>query len=65
MLSAEQRLSHELASRVPLDETDDREWLTALTIQDGTLRGQNLNGAVVGCVKTMETMYLPPTAPDC
>ncbi|WP_309849217.1 DNA double-strand break repair nuclease NurA [Deinococcus soli (ex Cha et al. 2016)] len=59
MLGAEQLLSHSLASRVPVDEADDREWLTALTIQDGTLRGQNLQGAVVGCVKTMETMYLP------
>ncbi|WP_156372553.1 DNA double-strand break repair nuclease NurA [Deinococcus sp. Leaf326] len=60
MLAAEQRLSHALASRVPADEQDDREWLSALTVQDGTLRGQNLDGAVVGCVKTMETMYLPP-----
>ncbi|MCP2013292.1 hypothetical protein L1280_000420 [Deinococcus sp. HSC-46F16] len=60
MLAAEQELSHGLASRVPFDEGDDREALTALTIQDGTLRSQNLGGAVVGCVKTMQTQYLPP-----
>lgn len=59
MLAAEQNLSHDLASKVPADDQDDREWLSALTVQDGTLRGRNLNGAVVGCVKTMETMYLP------
>lgn len=60
MLDAEQQLSHGYASAVPQDEQDDREWLTALTIQDGTLRSKNLGGAVVGCVKTIHTMYLPP-----
>ncbi|ULH15919.1 nuclease [Deinococcus sp. KNUC1210] len=60
MLRAEQELSHGLASQVPFDEDDDRERLTSLTIQDGTLRGRNMGGAVVGCVKTMQTMYLPP-----
>ncbi len=59
MLDAEQHLSHGLASVVPFDEQDDREVLTALTIQDGTLRSKNLGGAVVGCVKTIQTMYLP------
>ncbi|PNY80423.1 DNA double-strand break repair nuclease NurA [Deinococcus koreensis] len=59
MLAAEQELSHGLASAVPFDEQDDREWLTALTVQDGTLRSTNLGGAVVGCVKTIQTMYLP------
>lgn len=60
MLAAEQQLSHSYASKVPFDEQDDREWLTALTVQDGTLRSKNLGGAVVGCVKTIQTMYLPP-----
>ncbi|MEF2276926.1 DNA double-strand break repair nuclease NurA [Deinococcus sp. YIM 134068] len=61
MLSAEQELSHGLASAVPFDEGDDREALTALTLQDGTLRRRsNLGGAVVGYVKTMQTQYLPP-----
>lgn len=60
MLHAEQELSHGLASAVPFSEEDDREALTALTLQDGTLRSQNLGGAVVGCVKTMQTQYLPP-----
>lgn len=60
MLAAEQALSHGLASRVPFDEGDDREALTALTLQDGTLRSRNLGGAVVGYVKTMQTQYLPP-----
>lgn len=60
MLAAEQDLSHGLASQVPFSEEDDREALTALTLQDGTLRSKNLGGAVVGCVKTMQTQYLPP-----
>ncbi|MFC4453162.1 DNA double-strand break repair nuclease NurA [Deinococcus sonorensis] len=60
MLEAEQQLSHGLASSVPFDEDDDREVLSALTIQDGTLRGRNLGGAVVGCVKTLHTMYIDP-----
>lgn len=60
MLDAEQKLSHGYASQVPFDEQDDREWLTSLTVQDGTLRSENLGGAVVGCVKTIQTMYLPP-----
>lgn len=59
MLAAEQDLSHGLASQVPFDEGDDREALTSLTLQDGTLRSRNLGGAVVGCVKTMQTQYLP------
>ncbi|WP_345450654.1 DNA double-strand break repair nuclease NurA [Deinococcus aluminii] len=59
MLAAEQQLSHGLATPVPFDETDPREALTSLTLQDGTLRSQNLGGAVVGCVKTMQTLYLP------
>ncbi|NTX99479.1 DNA double-strand break repair nuclease NurA [Deinococcus sp. JMULE3] len=60
MLDAEQELSHAYASAVPADETDDEEPLTALTLQDGTLRrgGANLGGAVVGYVKTMQTQYL-------
>ncbi|WP_291425230.1 DNA double-strand break repair nuclease NurA [Deinococcus sp.] len=60
MLNAEQQLSHGLASQVPFDEEDEREELTSLTLQDGTLRSKNLGGAVVGCVKTMQTQYLPP-----
>ena len=60
MLRAEQELSHGLASAVPLDEDDDREALRTLTLQDGTLRGQNMGGAVVGCVKTIGAMYLGP-----
>ena len=60
MLHAEQELSHGLASGVPLDEDDDREVLRSLTLQDGTLRGQNRFGAVVGCVKTIGAMYLGP-----
>ncbi|UBV43896.1 DNA double-strand break repair nuclease NurA [Deinococcus taeanensis] len=62
MLNAEQDLSHAYASSVPFDETDDTEPLTALTLQDGTLRrgGATLGGAVVGYVKTMQTQYLPP-----
>lgn len=60
MLNAEQWLSHMLASKVPFDESDEREELTSLTLQDGTLRSRNLGGAVVGCVKTMQTQYLPP-----
>ncbi|WP_188960305.1 DNA double-strand break repair nuclease NurA [Deinococcus aquiradiocola] len=60
MLQAEQELSHGLASAVPLDEDDDREALRTLTLQDGTLRGRNMGGAVVGCVKTIQTMYLGP-----
>ena len=60
MLKAEQELSHGLASAVPLDEDDDREALRTLTLQDGTLRGQNMGGAVVGCVKTIGAMYLGP-----
>ena len=59
MLAREQELSHGLASAVPFDDTDDREYLRALTIQDGTLRSRNLGGAVVGCVKTIQTLYLP------
>lgn len=59
MLAEEQNLSHGLASGVPFDEGDDREALTSLTLQDGTLRSRNLGGAVVGCVKTMQTQYLP------
>lgn len=59
MLAAEQELSHGLATPVPFDETDPREVLTSLTLQDGTLRSRNLGGAVVGCVKTMQTLYLP------
>ena len=60
MLAAEQQLSHGYASAVPIDEQDDREWLTTLSVQDGTLRGKARYGAVVGCVKTIQTMYLPP-----
>lgn len=60
MLAAEQELSHGLASAVPLDEDDDREALRTLTLQDGTLRGRNMGGAVVGCVKTIGAMYLGP-----
>ena len=60
MLGAEQELSHGLASAVPFDEDDDREPLHALTIQDGTLRGRNRGGAVVGCVKTIQSMPLGP-----
>ncbi|WP_102128224.1 DNA double-strand break repair nuclease NurA [Deinococcus planocerae] len=59
MLAEEQNLSHGLASAVPFSEEDDREALTSLTIQDGSLRSKNLGGAVVGCVKTMQTQYLP------
>jgi uncharacterized protein len=59
MLAHEQDLSHGLASAVPFDDTDDREHLRSLTIQDGTLRSRNLGGAVVGCVKTIQTLYLP------
>ncbi|MCD0168307.1 DNA double-strand break repair nuclease NurA [Deinococcus sp. 23YEL01] len=60
MLDAEQTLSHGYASLVPTEETDDREALTSLTLQDGTLRrgGATLGGAVVGYVKTMQTQYL-------
>lgn len=61
MLEAEQELSHGLASSVPFDEDDDREALRSLTIQDGTLRGRNRGGAVVGCVKTLQTMYIDPS----
>lgn len=60
MLRAEQELSHGLASAVPFDEMDAREPLVTLTLQDGTLRGQNMGGAVVGCVKTVGAMYLGP-----
>ncbi|MBZ9711658.1 DNA double-strand break repair nuclease NurA [Deinococcus multiflagellatus] len=61
MLQEEQELSHGLASAVPFDEQDDREALSALTLQDGTLRrATNFGGAVVGYVKTMQTQYLPP-----
>jgi uncharacterized protein len=60
MLHAEQELSHGLASAVPFDEDDAREPLRTLTLQDGTLRGQNRGGAVVGCVKTIQSMYLGP-----
>ena len=60
MLAREQDLSHGLASAVPFDEDDEQEALTAVTLQDGTLRSRNLGGAVVGCVKTIQTMYLPP-----
>lgn len=60
MLQEEQLLSHGLASQVPADEMDDREALSALTLQDGTLRrgGAKYSGAVVGYVKTMQTQYL-------
>ncbi|WP_424952159.1 DNA double-strand break repair nuclease NurA [Deinococcus sp.] len=60
MLQAEQELSHGLASAVPFDEMDSREPLVSLTLQDGTLRGKNRGGAVVGCVKTIGAMYLGP-----
>jgi hypothetical protein len=60
MLAAEQQLSHGLASQVPYDEDDDEETLAVLTLQDGPLRRGYRSGAVVGCVKTMQTMYVTP-----
>ncbi|WP_027481970.1 DNA double-strand break repair nuclease NurA [Deinococcus pimensis] len=58
MLAAEQRLSHGFSSQVPYDEDDDVETLAVLTLQDGPLRRGYRSGAVVGCVKTMQTMYV-------
>ncbi|PYE56260.1 DNA double-strand break repair nuclease NurA [Deinococcus yavapaiensis] len=60
MLKTEQELSHRYASQVPFDEDDEQEALAVLTLQDGPLRfgtGKG-GGAVVGCVKTMQTLYV-------
>ena len=58
MLQEEQRLSHGFSTQVPLDEDDDQEDLAVLTLQDGPLRPGNHGGAVVGCVKTLQTLYV-------
>ncbi len=58
MLDAEQRLAHGLASQVPYDEDDDEETLAVLTLQDGPVRPGFRGGAVVGCVKTLQTLYV-------
>ena len=58
MLRQEQELSHRYASQVPYDESEAQEALTVLTLQDGPVRPGFRGGAVVGCVKTMQTMYV-------
>ncbi|AFZ68913.1 DNA double-strand break repair nuclease NurA [Deinococcus peraridilitoris] len=58
MLREEQKLSHAFASQVPWSEDDDEEDLAALTLQDGPVRPGFGGGAVVGCVKTMQTLYV-------
>ena len=58
MLEEEQRLAHGLASQVPYDEDDDQETLAVLTLQDGPVRPGFKGGAVVGCVKTLQTLYV-------
>lgn len=58
MLREEQQLSHDFASQVPFNEDDDQEDLAVLTLQDGPVRPGFRGGAVVGCVKTMQTLYV-------
>jgi len=58
MLGQEQELAHGLASQVPFDEDDEQEALAVLTLQDGPVRPGFKGGAVVGCVKTMQTLYV-------
>lgn len=58
MLADEQRLSRELASPLPLDETEPDALPETLVLQDGPVRVGEAGRAVVGCVKTLHTDYL-------
>ncbi|WP_019585878.1 DNA double-strand break repair nuclease NurA [Deinococcus apachensis] len=58
MLDDEQRLSAELASPLPLDETDPDALPETLVLQDGPVRVGEAGRAVVGYVKTLHTDYL-------
>ncbi|AWN24646.1 nuclease [Deinococcus irradiatisoli] len=58
MLSGEQALAAELASALPLDDTDADALAETLVLQDGPVRIGTAGSAVVGCVKTLHTDYL-------
>ncbi len=58
MLDAEQQLSRDLASVMPLDETDQNVLPETLVLQDGPVRVGEAGRAVIGCVKTLHTDYL-------
>ncbi len=58
MLSGEQALAAELASALPIDDTDADALAETLVLQDGPVRIGTAGSAVVGCVKTLHTDYL-------
>ncbi|MDL2344521.1 DNA double-strand break repair nuclease NurA [Deinococcus sp. MIMF12] len=58
MLRREQAMSAELASPLPLDETDVDALPDTLVLQDGPVRPGEAGRAVVGYVKTLHTDYL-------
>ncbi|EYB66868.1 hypothetical protein DEIPH_ctg064orf0034 [Deinococcus phoenicis] len=58
MLDAEQQMSADLASPLPLDETDPDALPDTLVLQDGPVRIGEAGRAVVGYVKTLHTDYL-------
>ncbi|GAA4018403.1 DNA double-strand break repair nuclease NurA [Deinococcus rubellus] len=58
MLASEQALAAELASPLPLDDTDANALAETLVLQDGPVRIGTAGSAVVGCVKTLHTDYL-------
>ena len=58
MLSGEQTLAAELASALPLDDTDTNALPETLVLQDGPVRLGAAGSALVGCVKTLHTDYL-------
>ncbi|GBF05038.1 NurA domain-containing protein [Deinococcus aerius] len=58
MLDDEQALSADLASPLPLDETDPDALPETLVLQDGPVRVGEAGRAVVGYVKTLHTDYL-------
>ncbi|AZI42568.1 nuclease [Deinococcus psychrotolerans] len=58
MLAGEQTLAAQLASALPLDETDVNALADTLVLQDGPVRIGTAGSAVVGCVKTLHTDYL-------
>lgn len=58
MLDAEGALAREVASVLPLDETDPNSLPETLVLKDGRVDPGRSGHAIVGCIKTLHTDYL-------
>ncbi len=58
MLRAERQLAADLASPLPLDESDPELLPDTLVLQDGPVRVGEQGGAVLGYIKSLHTDYL-------